>query len=54
MQPYKALVKTTVVQTIGNGDTMQIFDKPYYRTLTLDVRPTDTVAIVKSMIHYRT
>ena len=33
---------------------MQIFVKPYYRTLTLDVRPTDTVAIVKSMIHYRT
>ena len=33
---------------------MQIFVKPYYRTLTLDVRPSDTVAIVKSMIHYRT
>ena len=33
---------------------MQIFVKPYYRTLTLDVRPTDTVAVVKSMIHYRT
>ena len=49
MQPCKALVKTT-----GNGDTMQIFVKPYYRTLTLDVRPTDTVAVVKSMIHYRT
>ena len=29
---------------------MQIFVKPYYRTLTLDVRPTDTVAVVKSMI----
>ena len=49
MQPCKALVKTT-----GNGDTMQIFVKPYYRTLTLDVRPTDTVAVVKSMIQYRT
>ena len=49
MQPCKALVKTT-----GNGDTMQIFVKPYYRTLTLDVRPTDTVAVVKSMIHHRT
>ena len=33
---------------------MQIFVKPYYRTLTLDVRPSDTVAVVKSMIHYRT
>ena len=33
---------------------MQIFVKPYYRTLTLDVRPTDTVAVVKSMIQYRT
>ena len=29
---------------------MQIFVKPYYRTLTLAVRPSDTVAIVKSMI----
>jgi len=29
---------------------MQIFVKPYYRTLTLDVRPSDTVAVVKSMI----
>ena len=28
---------------------MQIFVKPYYRTLTLDVRPSDTVA-VESMI----
>jgi len=50
MQPYKAaLVKTT-----GAGEMMQIFVKPYYRTLTLDVRPTDTVAVVKSMIHHRT
>ena len=45
MQPCKALVKTT-----GNGDTMQIFVKPYYRTLTLTVKPSNTVAIVKSMI----
>ena len=29
---------------------MQIFVKPYYRTLTLTVKPSDTVAIVKSMI----
>ena len=29
---------------------MQIFVKPYYRTLTLDVRPSATVAVVKSMI----
>ena len=29
---------------------MQIFVKPYYRTLTLAVRPSDTVAIVKRMI----
>ena len=50
MQPYKAdLVKTT-----GAGEQMQIFVKPYYRTLTLDVRPSDTVAVVKSMIQYRT
>jgi len=33
---------------------MQIFVKPYDRTLTLDVRPSDTVAIVKGMIQHRT
>ena len=33
---------------------MQIFIKPYDRTLTLDVRPSDTVAIVKGMIQHRT
>lgn len=33
---------------------MQIFVKPYDRTLTLDVRQSDTVAIVKSMIQNRT
>ena len=33
---------------------MQIFVKPYYGTLTLVVRPTTTVAVVKCMIQSRT
>ena len=50
MQPYKAaLVKTT-----GAGENMQIFVRPGQRTLTLDVRPSDAVAVVKRMIHVRT
>ena len=50
MQPYKeALVKTT-----GAGEKMQIFVRPGQRTLTLDVRPSDAVAVVKRMIHVRT
>ena len=50
MQPYKAaLVKTT-----GAGEMMQIFVGPGHRTLTLDVRPSATVAVVKQMIHIRT
>ena len=50
MQPHKAaLVKTT-----GAGEMMQIFVKPYYDTLTLVVRQSATVAVVKSMIQSRT
>lgn len=33
---------------------MQIFVKPYDRTLTLDVRPTDMVIIVQGMIEFQT
>ena len=33
---------------------MQIFVMPGHRTLTLDVRPSATVAVVKQMIHIRT
>ncbi len=33
---------------------MQIFVRPGHRTLTLDVRPSATVAVVKQMIHIRT
>ena len=50
MQPYKAaLVKTT-----GTGEKMQIFVRPGLRTITLNVRPSATVAVVKHMIHIRT
>ena len=50
MQPYKAaLVKTT-----GAGEKMQIFVRPGLRTITLNVRPSATVAVVKHMIHIRT
>ena len=50
MQSYRAaLVKTT-----GAGEKMQIFVRPGQRTLTLDVRPSDAVAVVKRMIHVRT
>ena len=49
MQPYKdALVKT------GSGEKMQIFVRPGLRTITLNVRPSATVAVVKHMIHIRT
>ena len=35
-------------------EQMQIFVRPGHRTLTLDVRPSATVAVVKQMIHIRT
>ena len=35
-------------------EQMQIFVRPGNRTLTLDVRPSATVAVVKQMIHIRT
>ena len=35
-------------------EQMQIFVMPGHRTLTLDVRPSATVAVVKQMIHIRT
>ena len=38
----------------GAGEQMQIFVMPGHRTLTLDVRPSATVAVVKQMIHIRT
>ena len=38
----------------GAGEQMQIFVMPGHRTLTLDVRPSAKVAVVKQMIHIRT